>query len=74
MLRRVTGDNERVFNRKGRFEDILAPGVHWIIGQVLKSASQRKKSCWSARGPTSREGTLGLTARYFINVEQTTRK
>ena len=34
MLRRVlVGDNERVFLiRKGRFEDILAPGDYWIVG------------------------------------------
>ena len=34
MLRRVlVGDNERVLLiRKGRFEDILAPGDYWIVG------------------------------------------
>jgi regulator of protease activity HflC (stomatin/prohibitin superfamily) len=34
MLRRIlVGDNERVFLiRKGRFEDILAPGEYWIFG------------------------------------------
>ena len=38
MLRRVlVGDNERVFIiRKGRFEDILAPGEYWVTGMGVE--------------------------------------
>jgi regulator of protease activity HflC (stomatin/prohibitin superfamily) len=38
MLRRVlVGDNERVFLiRKGRFENILAPGEYWIVGFAIE--------------------------------------
>lgn len=73
MLRRViVGDNERVFLiRKGRFEDILGPGVHWIIGLDAEIERHHVREIVLASQWTDFlvKERWELTSRYFINVE-----
>jgi regulator of protease activity HflC (stomatin/prohibitin superfamily) len=75
MLRRVlVGDNERVFLiRKGRFEDILAPGEYWILGFGVEIERHDVKhgiliSEWTNFLVKQR---WELVSRYFTPVETT---
>jgi regulator of protease activity HflC (stomatin/prohibitin superfamily) len=75
MLRRVlVGDNERVFLiRKGRFEDILAPGEYWILGFGVEVERHDVKhgiliSEWTNFLVKQR---WELVSRYFTPVETT---
>ncbi len=73
MLRRVlVGDKERVFLiRKGRFEDILAPGEYWIagFGVVLERHNTHEYVLVSEWTDFLVRERWALVSRYFTPVE-----
>src|SRR5688500_6675960 len=75
MLRRVlVGDNERVFLiRKGRFEDILAPGEYWIVGFGIEIERHdvRQVMVCSQWADFLVKQRWELVSRYFTIVEVT---
>jgi regulator of protease activity HflC (stomatin/prohibitin superfamily) len=75
MLRRVlVGDNERVFViRKGRFEDILAPGDYWVVGfgVTFERHDVKELVLFSEWTDFLAKQRWELVSRYFTVVETT---